>query len=135
MASKWYPAGLAVVLSGALSAEANVKMMLVNTGYTYSAAHDFLDDVSASRIGSDIAVANEDISVASNVIKFDGDDTGLTWAAVDTGSTVIAVITYIDTGTPGTSPLLTYNEVTSTPTNGGDITITINAAGLGTITC
>lgn len=134
MASKWYPKGLAAMLKGDAALDANVKMMLVNTGYTYSAAHDFLDDVSASRIGTDIAVTSEDATVSDNVITFDAADTGLTWSAVATGSTVIGVITYVDTGVAGTSTLLTYNEVTSTPTNGGDITITINASGLGTIT-
>lgn len=114
---------------------ANVKMMLVNTGYSYNVSHQYLTDVSASRIGSDIAVTGEAVTVASNVIKFDADDTGLTWASVAAGSTVIGVITYVDSGVAGTSPLLTYNEVTSTPTNGGDITITINPSGLATITC
>lgn len=135
MASKWYPIGVKAALKGDVALDGSLKVMLVNTGYSYSTAHDFLADVSASRIGTDIAAAGEDVTVADNVAKFDCDDTGLTWSAVAAGSTVIGIITYVDTGNEATSYLLTYNEVTSTPTNGGDITITINASGLGTITC
>lgn len=132
MASKAYPKGIAALLT---ELGANVKAMLVNTGYTYSNAHDYLNDVSASRIGTDIAVANEAVTVTGDVIKWDADDTGLTWSAVAAGSTVIGCIFYVDSGDPATSPVISYNECTSTPTNGGDITITINASGIATITC
>lgn len=135
MASAWYPKGLALVLKGDAALDGNVKFMLTNTGYTYSNAHDYLDDVSASRIGTDVAVTGEDATASGGTITFDAADTGLTWSAVAAGSTVIGVISYYDTGNAATSPLLAWTEVTSTPTNGGDINININASGIGTIVC
>lgn len=134
MAAKWYPIGVAAMLKGDLAIDANVKIMLVKNTYTYNAAHDFLADVSAHRADADIAVAGEAVTVSSNVVKFDFDDTGLTFAAVTAGDTVNAVIAYVDTGDEATSYLITYNDFTGIPTNGGDITVAMNASGVGTAT-
>ena len=134
MASKWYPIGLKNILQGAGVLNANLKMALINTGTTYNAAHDYYADIAAGVVGTPIALANEACSVSSNVIKFDADDTGLEWT-VAAGSTIVAVVVYDDTGDPATDNLITWNDVDSTPTNGGTITITIHGDGIGTITC
>lgn len=134
MASAWYMKGVTEACKAGRDLDnGSLKMALINTGYTYSNGHDFYDDVSASVIGTPIALTSPTFTTTAGTATLDAADTGLTWSAVAAGSTVIAVVVYWDSGTAGTSPLWTYNEVTSTPTNGGDITITINASGLGTI--
>jgi hypothetical protein len=50
---------------------------------------------------------------------------------VTSGATAVGVVLYKDTGTPTTSPLLAYYDITDTPTNGGDITIAWAAVGSG----
>jgi hypothetical protein len=58
----------------------------------------------------------------------------VTYTAVPSGSTVTALIIYIDTGTPGTSRLVAFIDtgVTGFPlsTNGGDVTVSWNASGI-----
>ena len=108
-----------------------VKAALVDTGtYTYNTAHDFFDDVSGvvgtpGTIGATKTVTNG---------VFDGAD--VTYTAVS-GATVEALIVYIDTGTPGTSRLVAYLDTGQTglpvTPNGGNITITWDAAGIFTL--
>ena len=108
-----------------------VKAALVDKGtYTYNTAHDFFDDVSGvvgtpGTIGATKTVTNG---------VFDGAD--VTYTAVS-GATVEALIFYIDTGTPGTSRLVAYLDTGQTglpvTPNGGNITITWDAAGIFTL--
>jgi hypothetical protein len=117
-----------------LDADANVdlddgttKVALIDTGaYTYSAAHDFYDDL-AGVVGTDQTIANTTVAAG----LFDGDN--VTFTAV-TGNTVEALVIYIDTGVAGTSRLVAYIDtgVTGLPVtpNGGDITITWHATGI-----
>jgi len=104
-----------------------VKAALVDTGtYTYSAAHDFLNDLSGV-VGTAQTIANTTVTGG----LFDGDN--VTYTAVS-GATVEAIVIYIDTGVAGTSRLVAYIDtgVTGLPVtpNGGDITTTWNASGI-----
>lgn len=104
-----------------------VKVALVDTGtYTYSAAHEFYSSVSGV-VGTPQTIGTK---TYTNGV-FDGAD--VTFTAVS-GSTVEALVIYIDTGTAGTSRLVAYIDtgVTNLPVtpNGGDITITWNASGI-----
>jgi len=99
-----------------------IKVALVDTGtYTYSAAHDFYNDVSAGVVGTPQTIANT--TIASGV--FDGDN--VTFTSV-TGNSVEALVIYKDTGNAATSNLIMYIDtgVTGLPVtpNGGNITIT-----------
>jgi hypothetical protein len=132
MASTVYPLTKQALLSGTaidLTA-ANIKAALIDTGaYTYSATHDFLDDVA---VGSRIATSGNLASKTVTNGVFDAAD--VTFTAVS-GASVEAIIVYIDTGTASTSRLLAYiddtagGDTTVTP-NGGDITVTWNASGI-----
>ncbi len=130
MANAIYPLYKQALLDGASNIDVNdgtVKVALVDTGtYTYSAAHQFLSDLSgvvgtAGTIGS---------TTVTNGL-FDGAD--VTFTAVS-GATVEALVIYIDTGVAGTSRLVAYLDtgVTGLPVtpNGGDITVTWNASGI-----
>jgi hypothetical protein len=98
-----------------------IKVALVDTGtYTFSAAHDFYDDVSSAVVGTPQTLASK--TVIGGV--FDAADA--TFTALS-GSTVEAYVLYKDTGTAGTSPLIGYfDSVASglplTP-NGGNVTL------------
>lgn len=130
MANAIYPKYKEALLDALANVDLNdgtVKVALVDTGtYTYSAAHDFLDDLSGV-VGTAQTIDNT--TVADGV--FDGDN--VTFTAV-TGNSVEALVIYIDTGTAGTSRLVAYidTSVTGLPVtpNGGDITITWNASGI-----
>ncbi len=107
--------------------DGTVKVALIDTGtYTYSAAHDFYNDLSGV-VGTPQTIANT--TVANGL--FDGDN--VTFTAVS-GATVEALVIYVDTGNVATSPLIAYidTSVTGLPVtpNGGDITITWNASGI-----
>ena len=89
---------------------------------------DYWDDVSAGVIGTPGALTSK--TVTNGV--FDAAD--VTFTAV-TGNTVEAVILYLDSGTPSTSPLIYYADQSSgaafqiTPT-GSDIDIQWSASGI-----
>jgi hypothetical protein len=105
-----------------------VKVALIDTGtYTYSAAHQFYTSASAAAVGTPQTIGSKTFTNG----VFDGAD--VTFTAV-TGSSVEALIIYIDTGSAATSPLVAYidTSVTGLPVtpNGGDISITWNASGI-----
>lgn len=104
---------------------------LVDTGtYSYSAAHDFYNDLSGI-VGTDQRITTPTTgSVAAAV--FDGDN--VTFSAVS-GVNVEALVIYRhNAGANTTWPLVAYldSSVTGLPVtpNGGDITVTWNASGI-----
>jgi len=132
MANAIYPKYKQALLTGDTNIDiesGTVKVALVDTGtYTYNAAHDFYDDVSAGVVGTPQTLATN--TVTSGL--FDS-ATNPTFTAVS-GATCEALIIYIDTGVAGTSRLVAYldTSVTGLPVtpNGGDISITWNASGI-----
>ena len=134
MANAIYPKYKESLISGGSNvnlSSGTVKVALVDTGtYTYSASHDFYDDVSAAVLGTPQTIGSKTVTSGT----FDGAD--VTFSSVS-GSSVEALVIYVDTGTPGTSPLVAYidTSVTGLPVtpNGGDISITWNASGIFTL--
>lgn len=104
---------------------------LVDTGtYTYSAAHDFYNDLSGV-VGTDQRIVAP--TVASGT--FDGND--LTYSSVSGNSVEALVIYRKNAGANSTWPLVAYIDtgVTGLPVtpNGGNITVTWNASGIFTL--
>lgn len=100
----------------------NIKCVLVDLAdYTFSAAHDYLDDVASG--GRVATSANLGSKTATGGVA-DAADVTLTTVAGDQSE---ALIIYKDTGSAATSPLIAYIDTATglpiTP-NGGDITIT-----------
>jgi len=105
----------------------------VDTGvYTYASSDQFYDagtgtDVQSATVGTPQTIGSKTFTNG----VFDGAD--VTFPTVS-GSTVEALVIYIDTGTPTTSPLVAYidTSVTNLPVtpNGGNITVTWNASGI-----
>lgn len=136
MANAFYNSYLESCLSYSPSTDLDtdtIKVRLVDTSvdYTFSAAHDFADDVTAYSGTTDYTLAGK--TVTAGVF----DDTGTaSWTAVaiDAAKTADALVIYKDTGTPGTSPLICYiDDFTAVTPNGSDIEITWNASGIFTL--
>lgn len=129
MASAVYPKAKEAFLKADIDLENDdIRVILIDAAdYTYSSAHDFLDDVAAgARVGTSSALASKTFTNG----VFDAADKTITAA---TGDVSEALIVYKHTGTEGTSNLIAYIDSGSglpfTP-NGGDLTITWNASGI-----
>jgi len=124
MANAIYPVTKKTMLD-ALLALGTAKAALVDTGtYTYSAAHDFYNDVSAGVVGTPVTLAG--ITTTAGV--FDCDP--FTFTTVS-GAQCEAILIYVDTGNVATSPILAFIDTgqTNLPVtpNGGNITYTPGA--------
>lgn len=141
MANAVYPIYKTAILSASSNVSLTVNdatdgpfVALVDTGtYTYSAAHDFYNDLSGV-VGTDQRIVTPTVGSVS-AGTFDGDN--CTFTAV-TGATVEALVIYRhNVGANTTWRLVLYldTSVTGLPVtpNGGDITITWNASGIFTI--
>jgi hypothetical protein len=136
MANAVYAATKNAILNGVFNfASADIRAVLIDAAdYTFSSAHDFLDDVpSGARVGTPVALASKTVgTIAAGV--FDAADTTLT--AV-TGDQSEAIILFIHTGTDSTARLLFYIDtgVTGLPVtpSGGDIVLQWNASGIFSI--
>lgn len=104
-----------------------VKVALVTAGYTYSSTDQYYSSVSASVVGTPQTLGSKTFTNG----VFDAAD--VTFTAVS-GSQVVSLVIYIDTGNSATSPLVAFIDtgVTNLPVtpNGGDIAITWNATGI-----
>jgi opacity protein-like surface antigen len=126
-----YPIYKQALLDGLSDIDINdgtVKVALIDTAdYTYSAAHDFYNDVSVGTVGTPQTIANTTVTTG----LFDGDNVTFT---AGTGDPCEALVIYIDTGNAATSRLVAYLDtgVTGLPVtpNGGDIVISWHASGI-----
>lgn len=101
---------------------------LLTSGYTYSSAHDFLDDLV---LASNSPASGGSATIASPTVAlgvFDGADTVFT--SVTTGSTITQIAIAKSTGTASTSALIALFDGLSQATNGGNLTAVWHASGL-----
>jgi hypothetical protein len=128
MAAVVYPKFKEALLQGTYNlSSVVVRAVLIDTGtYTYSAAHDFYNDLSG-------VVGTESSAMASKTFTngtFDCAD--YTFSAV-TGNTAEAIVYFVDTGSTATDALICYADsgtgLPFTP-NGGDANVTVNASGV-----
>jgi hypothetical protein len=107
----------------------NIKAVLVDLAdYTYSAAHNALDDIpGAARVATSANLGTKTFT--------DGlfDAANASFTAV-TGDVSEAVVIYLDSGVESTSLLIAFFDtgVTGLPVtpNGGDINLNFNASGI-----
>ena len=138
MANALYPIWKQALLAGSANADIDTDdttdgpfCSLVDTGtYTYSAAHDFYNDLSGI-VGTDQRISTPTVVTGT----FDGDN--LTYTEV-TGNTVEALVIYRhNAGANTTWRLVAYidTSVTGLPVtpNGGDIVVTFHASGIFTL--
>jgi hypothetical protein len=130
MANALYPAWKQALLQFTTNnnlSSGTVKAALLTAGYTYSSSDQFYSAISSSVVGTPQTIGSKTFTNGT----FDGSD--VTYTAV-TGSQVVSIAIYIDTGSASTSPLVAFinTGVTNLPVtpNGGDILITWDAAGI-----
>ena len=130
-----YPEWKDGIMSGAANtavSSCDLRAILVDLAdYTYSAAHDFLDDIPAA---ARVAVSGTIASVTVVAGTLDSDN--VTWSSV-IGDESEAVVLYCHTGVDATAPLVYFEDsplsgLPVTP-NGGDITYTVNVGGWFTL--
>ena len=132
MANVLYPKWKEALLEGDAGADimnGDVKVALIDTDdYTYSASHEFLDDVPGGAI---VSTSPNLASKANTDGVFDADDVTLPEVEGDESE---ALIIYVDSGDPETSRLVAYIDtgvvgIPVTP-NGGNIILTWDASGI-----
>jgi hypothetical protein len=122
MANALYDLGRQAFLEATIAyLSANIKCMLVTSGYTVNlATHQYVTDIGGGNI---VARSGNFASKTSTAGVADAAD--ITFTAVS-GSAAAYIIIYKDTGSDATSPLMAYiDTATNLPVtpNGGDITI------------
>ena len=125
MANALYSKAKEAFLNGSINMVANtITIALVDTGvYTYSASHQYRNEVSNSAVISSTTLANKTITNG----VFDADDA--TFSSV-TGANCEALIIFADTGVQSTSRLIAYiDSATGLPIlpNGGDISVAFSS--------
>lgn len=122
MANALYDAGREAFLKGEISWDSDdIKVVLVDSDYTENLASDqFLSDISVGdRVGTSPNLSGK--STTAGV----ADAADVTFSAVS-GSQVVAMVIYKDTGNAATSPLIAFIDTATgfplTP-NGSDIEV------------
>lgn len=107
--SDLYPSARARALTTGLNwASGDIRIVLVDSGYVYSEAHDFLDDVGAgTRVATSSSLTGK--TTASGV----ADASDVTFVAL-AGDVVAGIIVYEHTGVESTSPLICFYDRNST---------------------
>jgi hypothetical protein len=140
-----YNRGKFLVGQGRVTASAALRMMLTNTGYVFDPDHNLVDDGTTNdplsyeiSVGgyarqslAGLALAEDD---ALDFAYLDANDP--VFASLATGQTVGGAVVYVYSSSGGSTSdtgqeLLEFFDVTDTPTNGGNITITIATSSQG----
>lgn len=135
-----YPTGWLQIINRTIDlVGGTIKMALAATGYTYSAAHVDMADITELANGTGYAggfagagrktlaskaIAND---TTNDRIEFDFADP--VWTGLNAG-TVGGAFVYANGSADSDSILIHYDNTTDIPSNGGDVTYTVNAEGL-----
>lgn len=120
MARVWYPAARARMLGvGIQFTTATKKILLLDAGYVYNAAHVNVSDIpSGAIVARSSALTGKTVSADA---VMDADD--VVFAAL-TGDTVTSIVLYTDTGSDSTSTLDLYNgDISSLTPDGSDVVV------------
>ena len=139
MANATYPNIFKIAMAAYLSGK-TVKCLLLKTGYTHDPDHDFVDDLTPASFEltvsgysrQEITNVAATLDTANNRCKIDGDD--VTFTSLVAGETIVAAVAYVHLGADdAANPVLGYIDLADVATNGGNIVITWNAAGIETV--
>jgi len=141
MASGVYAKGLEQILNGDLDwGTTTVKVMAVKTGYTLDKeAHEFLDDVSASRYTdvTDVELAGESVGrdTVNNWVELNATTTTFPSVALSGADDIIGFIIYIEVGAESADILLFYDDIAVDVTpDGNNVNYNPNASGIAYFT-
>jgi len=106
MANVWYDITKTLIGTAGLDLDSlsDPKMVAVNSGYVFSQAHNFLDDIAGGNRVATVSLANVTFGV-TNEAFLDADDVTFVTPPVDT---VTAFVIYNDSGVESTSPLIVF---------------------------
>lgn len=133
MANLMFNAGKQMLLAGS-SAEIDfivntIKAMAVGSGFVPDADNVFIDAGGANDAVDHRTASTTDQTLATKVIGVDNggdfaylDADDVTYNSVSAGPAIEGIVIYKDTGTPTTSRMICYLDISVTP-NGGNITI------------
>ena len=116
-------------------ASLDVRLLLVDSGYTYDKDHDFVADVAANELsGTGYArktLTGEATSQDDVNNRAEGDANDPTWTAINAGTAAAAILFAFVTN-DADSWLIAHIDTGGFPitTNGGDLTIQFNAEGV-----
>lgn len=106
MANVLYPLSLVATFNKELDWNTDdIRAVYILNTYTYSDAHDFLDDVNQAVNGATATLANPTLTKTSTGFTFNADDTT---ATPDASQSINAIVLYKHTGVASTSHLLAY---------------------------
>jgi hypothetical protein len=125
MANAVYPLFKQTILSSGLNlTSATIKVILLSSGYTYSASHQFISDLGANIVARTAALTSK--TVTNGVFNA---ASPVTASAVASG-TVTKLAIANDTGTDASAPLIMYIDTVSSglpvTANGGDINLNLD---------
>jgi hypothetical protein len=126
-----YSTGLLGIANGTISWNGNtIKALIVDSGYTFDKADEFVSDVVADEVTNSVGTGYErktlqtkTVTLASNVVKFDCAD--ITYTAVTTTEVWDKLIVYVDSGADATSSLIACLTIDAVTTSGANVTISI----------
>jgi hypothetical protein len=113
-----------------------LKFMLVDTTYSPSETHEFIDNGGASDpVDKEISVsgyarqtlATKATSDDGTRVKFTADN--ISWGTLATGQTIGYAILFKDTGTATTSSIIAVFDTNDLVTNGGTVTMNMPTNG------
>jgi hypothetical protein len=151
MASGFYNQGLVDVTDGTTDLDTDtLKLMLVDTGYTFDPDHDVVDNgannatdpsfnelVATNYTGGYSGAGRKTVTITSGVNdtnnRADFAIADLTWTALGGGvnDTIGGAILIKENTNDTDSRLIAFFDLTDTPTNGSDVTLDFNALGSG----
>lgn len=151
MASGFYNQGLVDVTNGTIDLDTDtVKLMLVDTGYTFDPDHDVIDNgannatdpsfneiVATNYTGGFGGGGRKTLTITSGVNdtnnRADFAVADVTWTSLGGGTNdTIGGAILVKEGTNDTdSRLIVFFDLTDTPTNGSDVTLDFNSLASG----
>lgn len=128
-----YPLGLKALAEKKIDLSADpIKVLLVTSGYTPSASHEFVSDVTNELVASGysrMTVSGVSSSVVSNNYVLDGNNLNLTPAP--SSGTVIGHVVFVDLGADSASYLLGFDDTNYPQTFTGQAALNIEIPATG----
>jgi hypothetical protein len=138
MAQGCYQRGISDLLGAGDFLAGTIVGLLVEAGYVFNPDHDYLSDITNEINESGYArqtLASKTVSVDDTNNRVIVDAADPVYTAVVAGGTATQHIVARSTGVDSTSPLIAQYDITSTPTNGGNITINYDSVGMFVVNC
>lgn len=120
-----YTAGLTSMMTGGVDLSSDdIRCVLLTSGYTFNAAHDYLNDISASYRLATFTLTSKAVAAAV------WDAANGVWPAVAAGSTGVAATLYVYNASESAALLLFHITGIEAIGNGSDVACDWSANGI-----